>query len=1279
MHLKFTFLRQVHIFTNRKLIVMRNSFLIIILFSVFFSFGQTPIANFTATPLSVCVGSLVTFTNTSVPNGNSPIVFNAWYFGDGDSLVSVNATHVYETPGTYPISLVVTNANGTADVEFKPGYITVKPSPTASFSVLGIGCTVPLTLTFNNTSSTGGFTYAWNFGNTQTSTAQNPPSQTYNSAGTFPITLTVTNATTGCSSSVVQQIVVSNFQAQIIVPSVVCIGQPVSFTDNSTAGANSWNWNFGGIGSSSEQNPTFTFTTADTYNIQLASQNTASGCSGSASVSITVESTPIPSFTATPLTNCAPSVVNFVNTSPAGVSYSWNFGNGQTSSLQTPPAQTYPINGSYPVSLTMTTAQGCVGTTTIPAYINVTDIEVDFSANVTGGCTPLSVNFTNNSTSPNPTTNPIVSWNWNFGNGQTSTLQNPPTQTYLIGVYDVTLTVTTQTGCTETYTAIDYIKVGQINSINFTVDTTINCIKTDFEFTSSFTTTPANPDSTEITYFWDFTDGTSTDQNPTYQFTSDTGYFDVMFVVDYRGCKDTLSIDSLIYINAPISKFTPAETLFCNVGSNVLLEITDDATHGVLSDDVQMIWKWDDLTPNDTLDNAQLDDADLGSVTHNFTGYGTYTVEQVIHNFTTGCSDSTTQTIYISMVVPAFTLSNDSICQGDSLFMYDASSTWMTPPNPHPLDTWEFDMGNNTAPVSMGDTANYVYNSPGFYFIEMTVTNSVGCSDSATLQVTVLAPPFAVLNSDPLFGCSPLLVNFINGSISLNNLALASFEYLFTDDSTTVTTTSVGTPVSHVFNGTGTFYVELTATDAFGCTSAPAFNDINITKPSSFFSVDNIICNGDTINTTNTSTGFAPLTYEWFVDAIPLSTDENSSAVFNESNVTIGVTSAIHTVILITTDGNGCKDTIGNLITVSIPFAIPAYTFNGAVTDSSGNFTCPPLFVSLSDSSISYGNIESWSWDFSPVGFSVNENASAAYFIPGSYDLGFEVTDEYGCIADTVLENYVVIGGPFGEPSWVQNIGFCAQGASFNVANPQNVFGSVWDMGNGDTTLNDLSFNYNYSSQGIYIAGVTLYDSLGCDVFYQLPPLQVFDDGLNANFTINPNPVEQGATAVVIDQSVTVGAPITSWDWDFGNDQSLVALNNSNQSTSYPVGGYYDITLIIIDAIGCVDSITQSIFVKDPEIWVPNVFTPNGDGANDIFNLPFDGFKSYNISITNRWGNVVWDRDRDATKPLLLWDGSDNGGADCSDGVYFYILNGEMKGGTMVSKNGFVTKISSTP
>ena len=140
---------------------------------------------------------------------------------------------------------------------------------------------------------------------------------------------------------------------------------------------------------------------------------------------------------------------------------------------------------------------------------------------------------------------------------------------------------------------------------------------------------------------------------------------------------DSLQIDSLIYINAPVSKFEPDEVLYCNPGSlPVEVDFTDEAVHGVTDDDILMIWEWGDGMPNDTLDDPELDDLDMGSFSHSFSEYGTYTIEQVIHNYTTGCSDSSTREVHISSVSPAFTLSYDSICSGDSLFMFDASTSW---------------------------------------------------------------------------------------------------------------------------------------------------------------------------------------------------------------------------------------------------------------------------------------------------------------------------------------------------------------------------------------------------------------------------------------------------------------------------------------------------------------------------------------------------------------------------------------------------------------------------
>ncbi|MEJ6685995.1 MAG: gliding motility-associated C-terminal domain-containing protein [Crocinitomicaceae bacterium] len=153
------------------------------------------------------------------------------------------------------------------------------------------------------------------------------------------------------------------------------------------------------------------------------------------------------------------------------------------------------------------------------------------------------------------------------------------------------------------------------------------------------------------------------------------------------------------------------------------------------------------------------------------------------------------------------------------------------------------------------------------------------------------------------------------------------------------------------------------------------------------------------------------------------------------------------------------------------------------------------------------------------------------------------------------------------------------------------------------------------------------------------------------------------------------GSEIQEYVWDFGDGTSIFSESNENQATSYGVSGQYPIILTITDNIGCTDSYEVLININDPLIWVPNVFTPNGDGANDLFNLPYEGFKTFNILILNRWGNVMWDK-TDQTG-ILLWDSTDNVSEKCKDGVYFYKLSGTMFGGTQQDLHGFVAVIDS--
>ena len=256
----------------------KRALLFIGLFICLISKSQSPIADFSASPLVACVGQDIQFTNSSQANGGSPIQEYVWDFGDGNSSTATSVSHSYALPGTYTIILVATNASGDADPEVKDSYITILPTPNADFNPIGLGCTIPLTLSFQfNGNDAPNYTYLWDFGNGNTQNISNPEDQTYSTVGDYEISLIVTDANNGCADTVIETISVSNYQADFVFPETICVGETVNFEDNSTAGVNQWEWNFGGLGTSNDENPSFDFEDVGSYDLslQVVSEN---GC-----------------------------------------------------------------------------------------------------------------------------------------------------------------------------------------------------------------------------------------------------------------------------------------------------------------------------------------------------------------------------------------------------------------------------------------------------------------------------------------------------------------------------------------------------------------------------------------------------------------------------------------------------------------------------------------------------------------------------------------------------------------------------------------------------------------------------------------------------------------------------------------------------------------------------------------------------------------------------------------------------------------------------------------
>ena len=216
----------------------------------------------------------VNFRDTS---GGEPATWS-WTFGDGGTSTLQNPVHLYQTAGTYTVSLTVTNA-GESDSMTKTGFVTVNGyPPVANFVGAPTGGNSPLTVQFTDQSTNSPTAWLWNFGDGQTSTLKNPVHQ-YQSAGTFTVTLTATNAYGSDGETKTNYITVTQAGQT---PVANFVGSPLSgkapltvqFTDHSTNNPTSWSWNFGDRTTSSLQNPSHAYTKRGSYTVTLTVSNT---------------------------------------------------------------------------------------------------------------------------------------------------------------------------------------------------------------------------------------------------------------------------------------------------------------------------------------------------------------------------------------------------------------------------------------------------------------------------------------------------------------------------------------------------------------------------------------------------------------------------------------------------------------------------------------------------------------------------------------------------------------------------------------------------------------------------------------------------------------------------------------------------------------------------------------------------------------------------------------------------------------------------------------------
>lgn len=328
-----------------------------------------PIVDFFADITNTSISGDVNFTDISLNNPTSWF----WEFGDGNTSNQQNPTHTYNSIGNYSVTLTAYNNDG-SNALTKTNYITVLSTPIANFSADPSYSAISTPIDFIDNSMNSPLNWSWDFGDGNTSVLQNP-SHSYSSIGSYSVSLTVSN-NDGSDTMIKEDFIsilplpVAEFTAS---PTTVSIDESISFIDNSL-NAETWLWEFGDGATSILQNPTHSYSDPGVYSIKLIVDNSVGIDSLQKNGYIQVIVYPVADFTVEQTIIEVGENVSFIDNSLYATSWSWDFGDGNTSTLQNP-EHIYSSTGTYTIGLTASNDNGS-DFLIKENYINVIEIPV---------------------------------------------------------------------------------------------------------------------------------------------------------------------------------------------------------------------------------------------------------------------------------------------------------------------------------------------------------------------------------------------------------------------------------------------------------------------------------------------------------------------------------------------------------------------------------------------------------------------------------------------------------------------------------------------------------------------------------------------------------------------------------------------------------------------------------------------------------------------------------------------------------------------------------------
>lgn len=886
---------------------------------------------------------------------------------------------------------------------------------------------------------------------------------------------------------------------------------------------------------------------------------------------------------------------------------------------------TFNAIGNIPVKIIANnqSSDGCNGQQEIDYNIKVLPSPVaDFTYTHTGCATDIT-KFVG---APNGNGSAVVKWNWDFGDTTTDTVMSPGKIYKNPGTYNVKLTSINDIGCFSDTIKPVTLAAPPVAKFGFSPQT---CVNNAITFTDSSAANGGNI----VKWYWTFGDGDSlinTSNAPVAKIYKSEGNYTVSLQVENsEGCRSGIAPQNITIHPVPFVNFDmPGVCVPSGIAQFTNLSAINNAPNGSLS----YLWNFGDGETSAEINPA-----------HPYKTGGPTTVTLKATSVF-GCSKDSAKILTNIYAKPhaGFVTNAPQFCVSDSMHFADTT----TAPNSS-VTAWFWNFGDGTSANIKNPVKKYT--DSGSYIVTLSIKSAAGCvSDTVQKTIIVNKLPTAAFTVSAT-ACEKTPVTFTDQSIA-NSGSIINRSWIFGDE----TTANIpdGNPFPKSYNNSGSYIVKLAVQSDKGCKSDTVPHTVTVaSSPVANFILPKICVNDPVaafIDSSYITAGSAQLfTYSWnFGDQNTSASNLNTSTAKNPQHHFSAP--GVYNVSLVTAANTGCSSAITKQLTVN---GVPQADFT--VLNSAA--LCSNTQVQIqNNSTVSPGSITkieiTWDADNAPATVVTDNNPLPGKIYSNTYppsktaqiyNVKMRAFSGISCVGEKVIP---VTVRPAPKVTFTAVPGICLNDSSnYTITQASETTG--------------LPGAFIFTGNGVSAAGVFSPLAAGAGestITYTYTSDNGCKDSAEQKITVFPNPtvdlpakvfVLQGGSVIL--QPVITGN-ITKYTWSPATWLDNAAIQTPR---STPAG---DTTyrLTVSSSAGCSAYDEVKVFFLTEPI-IPNAFSPNSDGINDVWSIPsLESFGNSIVQVFNRYGKIVFN----STGYHKPWDGTYNGSA-LPVGVYYYLIN----------------------